>query len=1485
MHQNIYADMVYHIRRSKRRSVFRRAVSIMACIVMFCTTYALILPAITMEPNTFCGVEEHTHGEECYSSAQQNVLICSPANLDIHTHGDGCYGPEGEIICGQCDYVAHAHDDSCRNASGEVVCTLEERSVHIHGDSCFMPGETLPEVLHVHSDGCNVLQRGDLTCTQEELEGHTHGDACYEPGDVLLCSLPENHIHDDSCYRLPLNCGISTDPHVHGTGCYSRGSQICSTPEGHVHGDGCLETVSICRNAEEDHAHDDSCYETRTICQTPENHSHGDGCYESIVVCGREAGEQHTHGDGCYGTVPELICTEAENHVHSGSCYEPRLICPSDEFPGHAHGDDCYEQVTVIGCGLNEGEPEPTEPAEPVLVCTETAAQVHVHGDGCFETVTVDSAPICGNEADGHEHTFECYILSCGLDEHEHSLACYSDPEADVESQATWEATMASVTLTGDRPTDVVAIAKSQLGYTESTRNYAVWEDDSIHGYTRYGAWYGVPYGDWCGMFASFCLRYAGVYDIPINYGVRPWIEELSALGLYYRAWETKPQVGSLIFYDWEGDGLSDHVGIVAEVHEADEYSGASITAIEGNASNCVQYVTYATNDSVILGYGLLPGQEPIPVTAGDSEFQVNMDITQGPVVILTVEKAAAEEMVPEEGSEERAAMFTLSSRAVQDLKTYLVSVGGAFTIKLTDGENNMLPKDNNGNYIVEPGIPYELTLTVDSPKGFAPGTYVYQLPSGLDIQDGSGDLVADNKKLGSWTISEDGLITLVFDQVSDQYVSTKLSAQMGITFEASDDIIDFDGIIKVVIKKPPDEGEIDINLAKWGGPSEDGNSLNWNVRITGYEGATIPGTVITDRIKSGNHYYTEADMEKGLRFTARIYNSATGSYTNHEWVVSRDDPNLTWTATGWTYTMPTTVTCNHCGQITLGNDWEYDIYYSSTHEKSNANGTVFYSNHVDFGDYGIDGNAQIKYGTGTMGVEKTGNFQGDTEGGKFVWTVTVNLPGMAEGQKAAFEWKLTDGMGIKDALGNDLELGENPPHNDMDKAVATITRNGETTALNRIENATAADDIVWSSVGIGYNDYIQHIYFYCRCQCTEANCAKWENGACTDKLANGFCKCWTITDDAEIIFRYETDAPTIISDYGENGKYITNQAELWVNGIWQAIGGAQIKIPSLFEKDLLEDFTSNDPNHPEKEYIASYTITVNEQKLDLSPDGTPITIVDKMTDTLVYIAGSMVITEENLSGQTKVLTPGTDYTLSYDGSDRPDKRHVLTIVLNHPKQAMYTLKYDTSIKIKTDITENTYYQNWAEVTIWGEHLEADTEEKVYTDINFVAKSYQIDIVKTADGTDVLLPGATFGLYNENGRLITSQTTDAQGKLSFVTSITEGIILLEHTPYYIQEISAPEGFILDTTKYWFFFCDQGTECTEGYEILQKYNSAVRIPGNKIETFNLKNTMEGYVLPETGGTGTIPYTMAGLLLILLSTAFLMYRSKARRREEY
>ena len=65
--------------RKRKRKFWRSIVTALSCVVVFCTTYALILPAITLENTAYCGYEEHTHSEECY----QMLLTCEETDKEI----------------------------------------------------------------------------------------------------------------------------------------------------------------------------------------------------------------------------------------------------------------------------------------------------------------------------------------------------------------------------------------------------------------------------------------------------------------------------------------------------------------------------------------------------------------------------------------------------------------------------------------------------------------------------------------------------------------------------------------------------------------------------------------------------------------------------------------------------------------------------------------------------------------------------------------------------------------------------------------------------------------------------------------------------------------------------------------------------------------------------------------------------------------------------------------------------------------------------------------------------------------------------------------------------------------------------------------------------------------------------------------------------------------------------------------------------------
>ena len=311
-----------------------------------------------------------------------------------------------------------------------------------------------------------------------------------------------------------------------------------------------------------------------------QEHTHTDDCYsvERTLICTKSAVIKHKHTDECRSTEKVLVCTEAESpgHTHTDGCFDGdgNLICTEQESAGHTHAEACYEIKTVYTCGYKEGE----EVASP---------GGHVHTETCYNT----------------EKT-----LICTKEEHTHSAACYSDPESDLESSSSWEASVKGVKLTGNCREDLVAIAFSQVGYSESSRNYVLSESGSKLGYTRYGAWYGAPYSHWCAMFVSFCLHYAGLDSYPANASCSRWVNTLSSeeYGLYKKASEYTPEPGDLVFFNVDTDSAADHIGIVTDVDFDGDGNAVRIHTVEGNRGPKVAEFKYRPDDVQILGYGML---------------------------------------------------------------------------------------------------------------------------------------------------------------------------------------------------------------------------------------------------------------------------------------------------------------------------------------------------------------------------------------------------------------------------------------------------------------------------------------------------------------------------------------------------------------------------------------------------------------------------------------------------------------------------------------------------------------------------------------------------------------------------------------------------------------------------------------------------------------------------------------------------------------
>lgn len=244
-----------------------------------------------------------------------------------------------------------------------------------------------------------------------------------------------------------------------------------------------------------------------------------------------------------------------------------------------------------------------------------------------------DDGYFCG--AVEHTHSALCYSfdgsLRCTLPEHTHALACKSDSKAEIENSEKWETAFNNLVLTGNWSSDILDIAKAQLDYTESTRNYEAPESgETVNNDTGYG--------DQGAEFCSFCIDYAGVEDYPLETDCTKWIKALSLDEnepdkpvYYHEAGTYEPKPGDLVFFDLDMQDStvtesrdSEHVGFVEEVTEATEEAEgtpAQLITIESNSADKVQNVTYDFDDERILGYGEIPENENYKIEIPGSEL------------------------------------------------------------------------------------------------------------------------------------------------------------------------------------------------------------------------------------------------------------------------------------------------------------------------------------------------------------------------------------------------------------------------------------------------------------------------------------------------------------------------------------------------------------------------------------------------------------------------------------------------------------------------------------------------------------------------------------------------------------------------------------------------------------------------------------------------------------------------------------------------
>ena len=135
---------------------------------------------------------------------------------------------------------------------------------------------------------------------------------------------------------------------------------------------------------------------------------------------------------------------------------------------------------------------------------------------------------------------------------------------------------------------------------------------------------------DWCATFVSAVAIKLGYTDIiPTECGCQKMIDRLKEIGSWEENENRTPNVGELIFYDWQDDGKGDNKGYADHVGFVESVSGSTITLIEGNYKDSVCRKTIEVNEKYIRGYGI-PKYDKAPksetVKKPDVIYQVYAD-------------------------------------------------------------------------------------------------------------------------------------------------------------------------------------------------------------------------------------------------------------------------------------------------------------------------------------------------------------------------------------------------------------------------------------------------------------------------------------------------------------------------------------------------------------------------------------------------------------------------------------------------------------------------------------------------------------------------------------------------------------------------------------------------------------------------------------------------------------------------------------------
>lgn len=573
-----------------------------------------------------------------------------------------------------------------------------------------------------------------------------------------------------------------------------------------------------------------------------EEHQHTAACYEKVLTCGYEEGEPetpvtssdssadpvsaysaeepeeleepvqtepetiwvpHEHTDACYEEHRVLTCCQ-EEHEHTDDCFDEygALICGEFE---HIHDDSCYTTEYELVCGLDEGE----------LVEEPNPAYQEMPASRPVVDLPTEPAETTPDEPVLHHHTDACYTeeLVCTIPEHHHTVECLADTQADVETAEEWQAA-ANVALNGNWAEDLLTVAKSQLDYQQSDKNFKLDVEDQqvLRGYSRYGAWYGNPYGAWDVMFLSYCLHFAGVPQtvVPQRAGVMALHSDLRGSQWLTDADGSTARPGDIVIYntltteqvavDESSYGIAlldldedpdtaaqltasepqvdtrtvttETVGVVSAV----DPDAGTLTVISGNVDGKVAEVPVAMSDvtSVISVTGAYAAETTAVAPEDPAGSQEELD---GSYALLEDEDGFGA-TVDWVGDADPYGIALLAAGDDHDLNTWITDVNYE---KTTDGKTwtsigaGSVTVDSgtrvrvNLKYTVKPGVltPTNNTLTYQLPKGLP----MPDVTTGNIVDESDKDEASNAKVVGSFTVDTDGKVTLTF--TDEKFIGT----------------------------------------------------------------------------------------------------------------------------------------------------------------------------------------------------------------------------------------------------------------------------------------------------------------------------------------------------------------------------------------------------------------------------------------------------------------------------------------------------------------------------------------------------------------------------------------------------------------------------------------------------------------------------------------------------------------------------------------